>query len=295
MSPKNILEIFNAVNDSIQFSLEVPEKGEALNFLDLAITIEDKKIDYGWYSKPCHSDNSLQSDSWLPRHMKINFLCNYVRNVAEKCSSAANRKIAFQKLKSRLAKNGYKNFDPEKLSMSANTRKKDCENQVFFKLDFINDRHRKRINNVLSKYNWNIQLVTQPAKNLKQCFKLQNKNFHDNCDICKIIAPKFNCQNRFLVYKFTCKECNAFYIGQTSRPFKIRFNEHDRSINKKDQSSALSDHATKAHSNKPFKISDFDLQILRKCHTPLEARLIEARMITTHRPNLNRKYEMTIF
>ena len=106
------------------------------------------------------------------------------------------------------------------------------------------------------------------------------------------MPDKLNCQDRFLVYKFTCTLCNGFYIGQTCRPFKLRFYEHKRSMSQNNLTSALADHAKKVHSTKPMNISFFDLQILSRCHTPPQTRLTEARLISSHRPDLNRKHEL---
>ena len=107
------------------------------------------------------------------------------------------------------------------------------------------------------------------------------------------MTGNFHCKDRFIVYQFSCVLCNEFYIGQTCRPFKLRFNEHKRNIAQNSLNSALAEHALKVHVNRGLTISDFDLKILRRCRTPLEARLTEARLISIHRPQLNRKHEMT--
>ena len=96
-----------------------------------------------------------------------------------------------------------------------------------------------------------IQTAFVPSKNLTQCFKNEKTSLkHENCDICAKMPDKFNCQDRYLVYKFTCALFDDFYIGQTCRPFKLRFNEHKRGIGQNNIASALSDHAQKAVSDK---------------------------------------------
>ena len=44
---KKIHEVFNKINDSIQFTLEVPDKDQFLSFLDIEIRIQNK-IQYKW-------------------------------------------------------------------------------------------------------------------------------------------------------------------------------------------------------------------------------------------------------
>ena len=117
------------------------------------------------------------------------------------------------------------------------------------------------------------------------------KEKHENCKICQHLPNKFSCEDRFLVYKFTCKYCSHFYIGETSRPFTFRYKEHERSINQKNLTSALAEHVHGVHSNRPFFITDFDIDILHRRRAPVETRLAEARAIKVHKPQLNRKHE----
>ena len=67
--------------------------------------------------------------------------------------------------------------------------------------------------------------------------------------------------------------------------------EHERSINQRNLTTALSEHAHKVHNNRPFQITDFDLEILRRCRAPVEARLAEARAISNQNPQLNRRHK----
>lgn len=51
-------------------------------------------------------------------------------------------------------------------------------------------------------------------------------------EICAELPNKFSCSDRYAVCKFTCMACIEFYIGQTSRTFKVRFKEHRMSTEK---------------------------------------------------------------
>ena len=134
-------------------------------------------------------------------------------------------------------------------------------------------------------------MVCKLLQYLKDSLKKKKKiEKHLNCDICSHLPDRFSCSDRFLVYKFTCKYCNDFYIGETSRPFKCRYKEHNRSLNFNDEKSALSCHAKVMHSSLIFTIKSFDLDILSRWRTPVETRLAEARAIDHLRPQLNRKF-----
>jgi len=49
--------------------------------------------------------------------------------------------------------------------------------------------------------------------------------------------------NNNIVYKICCKNCDAFYVGQTKRQLKMRINEHVKNINlKESKHSVIIDH-----------------------------------------------------
>ena len=161
-------------------------------------------------------------------------------------------------------------------------------------MDFKSDRPNRCINNILKKYDFLIQLVNKLGKTVKTALKEKRDRVkHQNCIICNILPDNFMCNDRFVVYKFTCRICNECYIGETCRPFNCRFSEHKRSLNKNDDKSALSNHFKVVHERLSANISDFDLQIVKKCSNPVETRLAEARAISTYRPALNRRHEKT--
>ena len=90
----------------------------------------------------------------------------------------------------------------------------------------------------------------------------------NNCEICESLPDQYDCTDRFLVYQFTCKVCNEFYIGQTNRPFKQRFLEHKKAILKRQKTSALAEHL---HNGLPnSSIIDFKLDILARCRDALD-------------------------
>jgi hypothetical protein len=49
------------------------------------------------------------------------------------------------------------------------------------------------------------------------------------------------------VYKLTCPDCNKAYIGQTGRPFAIRFREHSRDYSHTHHKSKFAQHLLDLH------------------------------------------------
>ena len=287
--PQTVLKKFNSMNENIKFTLELPEKNKALNFLDISIEIRENTIDHFWFQKPSHSQNSLRADSFIPNHVKTNFVSNYVKNVESKCSNNERKDAARLQLAQKLKKNGYSKIKTNKKT----SHKKKEHNATTFTLDFISDRCNRKINKILEKYDFKIRVASKPAKYLKHCIgggKSVKK--HENCEICSKLPDHYRCDDKYLVYKFTCTLCNEFYIGETCRPIKFRYSEHQRSINKKNKTSALAEHLTNKHGEVKATIQDFDLNIIKKCANPLATRLSEAAAIDRYRPSLNRKHEL---
>ena len=287
---KMIVNVFNSIDKNIQFTVEVPEN-QILNFLDISILVEKNTIRYWWYVKEMHSGVSLRHDSCVPNHVKSNHVNNSINRVKNRCKFEEDFEKSMLKLENRLKKNGF-TTNGKRIGRKVNHAKnKSCK--TFIKIKFTNDKTVRKIRNLIKKYKLSINLVSAPNKTLYQCLK--NKHFaskHSDCVICDALPQYYTCSDRFLVYKFTCRSCPKFYIGQTCRPFKQRFYEHRRAIASGSSMSALAEHV---HERNDLTILDFDLDILEKCGDPLETRLAEARWINTLKPALNRKHELTVF
>ena len=138
-------------------------------------------------------------------------------------------------------------------------------------------------------------MVNKNGKCLAHCFSdFIKRPKHDKCDICNLLPNRYQCDDKFVVYKFTCNSCQKFYIGQTCRPFYLRYNEHKRSLVAGNNQSALSEHSVKEHNNQ-LSISDFNIEIMNKFRTPVETRISEAKFITEFNPPLNRREEFTLW
>ena len=288
-----ILETFNSINSSIQFTLEVPKTSEPINFLDISIFIVENSIRHTWYSKNSHSEITLKPDTWLPKHVKFNFVKNSVRQVADRCSDTEMKSLALNKLNNRLSKNGFTSVNFEKiLNSKRKPRPAKSDNVIFLKTLFINDRFTKKVNNILKKYNFPVKVVSKPNSKLSHCFNNRKIDKHDHCSLCDSLPNKYCCDVRYVVYKATCNLCNKFYIGETCRPLYLRLNEHRRCIKNRDRNSALADHILNEHSGVNLTFDDFRLHIISKFSNPVETRIGEARSITTLKPEINRKEEM---
>ena len=288
--PKNdvslpkILHTFNSINDNIQFTLDVP-KNNFLNFLDVSIAI-NKKLSYKWFSKECHSGISLQKDSWLPSYVK-----NSMKYVSDRCSSRDELETSIPLMKHRLNSNGFYNTNCKIKDSKSNS--KNGEKFVNLSLDFVNDKFCRKMKTLTNKFKLPIRITSKPGKVLANIPKRCSPTNACHCNVCSAVGPRFTCNDKYIVYNFNCKICNKNYIGQTCRPLKHRYAEHQRSLKNPDQRSALSEHVNKDHSNlTDVQIKNFDLSILSKQRNSVHTKLSESRHIAKNKPLLNRKHEM---
>ena len=297
---KQILDVFNSINKNIQFTGEIPEPNNPLNFLDISIKIEGNKIHYEWYRKACHSEILLKEESHIPTHMKNNFITNTIKKIEKNCSTEESTKTKIKEFKNLLKSNGYSDTTLEEIRKKteriSNSKKykKQGANKTPLIMNFINDKTSRKINQLIHKYDLDVQLISKPGPNLQQILNKQqaSKQLHQNCDICKRLQKKYNCEQRFVVYEFRCKLCNKCYIGQTARPFYFRYREHQYSINKSNDNSALSQHLITEHASTDKTINNFYLSFLELYRTPVDCKLGEAMWIRTRQPTLNRKEEL---
>ena len=158
--------------------------------------IKSGEVLYSWYSKPNHSLNSLKSDSFVPNHVKKNFVENYANRVDSRCSTVALKRAASQQLRKRLERNGFKNIPS--LTKAKNKPKRDKDNAVLLELEFVSDRCNRKINKIVEKYDFKIKIASKPAKQLKHCFGGRpDIKKHEHCDICNSLPDRFRREEKF--------------------------------------------------------------------------------------------------
>lgn len=285
-----ILNTFNSINDNIQFTVEIPTT-DNLNFLDISISVS-KKLTYKWYSKPCHSNISLRKDSWLPNYVKHNFVKSSLDYVVTRCSDQSENSI--QIMRNRLIDNGFRSRDfyHKNKNKTHNAKNNSITSMPTLSLGFVGESFVRKINKIKNKYDIPVRITSKPGRKLATALQQRNVN-KCTCDICNNINPKYNCKSKHIVYDFECKLCNQNYIGQTCRPFHVRYKEHERSLKNEDKKSALSDHSLKYHRDRVMTINDFSYSILDQQQTAITTRVAESRCIATNKPQINRRQEVT--
>ena len=115
------------------------------------------------------------------------------------------------------------------------------------------------------------------------------------CNICKQLDGSDSCTDRFVVYKYTRKTCGAFYVGKTARMFIKRHKEHQRAIQNKSLTSALSDHIMVTHRREdvPQDIGTYTVSFVSNQKNTRDTAFMEALTISQQNLNkINRRHEL---
>ena len=188
--------MFNSVDLNIKFTLEIPSGGR-LNFLDLTVWVEGNGILYERYKKEIDSGNSLKQNSWLPNHVKTNFIRQSFASVHARCAPSLSEDMKDRQIKEckvALTTNGFSHIEVNKaLSKTNNFKLNNKKNFPVLKLPFVSDSLTRQINACIKKHNLNVRLVNTGNKKLRHVFKPRTVSKHVDCNVCNKLPEAFNC------------------------------------------------------------------------------------------------------
>jgi len=234
-----ILNKFNNYHHRLQFTLEI-EDNRSLNFLDVTLIIKNNRIITDWYKKTTCSGRYLSYYSNHPTSHKIGIIYNLVDRAIKLSHPSFHKKNLELVIKS-LLDNGY----PLNLIFNKiNIRLKKLfiqRRETPTNLDNNNPKNEKKIL-VFPYVNPLTKFITANLDNSKVIigYRCLNK-LSQFVKVHKDIDLTLNRSN--VIYKISCKNCEATYVGQTKRQLKTRAKEHKNNI-KLEQSklSVISEH-----------------------------------------------------
>ena len=234
-----LLNSFNAVHPRLNFTIEVG--GDKINFLDTTILIYDNKIKFDWFHKPTFSGRYLNFLSQHPLSQKRGVIMGMVdkafflshpefhqKNLELIINILLNNDypldFIFKTIKTRL----------KYLIYNGNATLKDSTNDSesehvknWFTIPFIDSVSNKfrgitmDINSRLAFYSLN---------KLSMFIRVHKDPLQDS-------------SKRNVVYKISCNDCNASYVGQTGRQLNTRILEHRQHIRRNTTTnSVITDH-----------------------------------------------------
>lgn len=234
-----VLGIFNSFHPRLQFTLEEGVDNK-LNFLDVTIIVNNNLIEFDWYHKPTFSGRYLNYKSNHPLCHKRGTIVGLVDR-AFLLSHPRFHQKNFELIVGVLLDNGYPLFyifhvirERLKLLLALNQTG----------LEPNEDHSEKRPSSYFT-----IPYIPTFSEQFKRVLRNHDtgvsyfglNKLRNFVKVHKDIMPKDSCNN--VVYKVSCNDCDASYVGQTGRQLKKRISEHRNHIRRNtSQPSVITNH-----------------------------------------------------
>lgn len=248
----------NSRHHNMKFTSELEEL-DLLPFLDIKVIRAIGQFTTSVYRKPTFSGVYTNYSSFLPEIYKSGLIRTLLFRLYTICSDWQLIHQEIEHLRTVMRRNAY----PDRLIDSVihrflaylfapkdrpDLRAKDCKTfQIYLPfLGSVSSRTEKAITKAFQQFipNCRIRIITTATTRLRTLFSFKDK------------IPKYLSSR--VVYKFTCGNCKATYIGKTKRHSKTRYCEHfgisdltGKTV-KTIKQSAISDHRKTCHSRINF-------------------------------------------
>ena len=178
-------------------------------------------------------------------------------------------------------------------------RKKPLRNSKddgYLTLPFVNDAIVAKVNKVIRKSKFNVKVSWRNENKLKNLLvKSAISPVHcpagsRRCRCCEN-GLRDRCTEKNVVYKIHCNLCSdVFYIGETKRPVRLRFNEHVNDAINRTPDTPLGDHFRGAHSSLVLDRTSslpLNVSILARARDYPDRKILESLCIRDKKPCLN--------
>ena len=285
------LQYMNNQHPNITFTME-NEHNRKLPFLDVLVDRGDNKFNTSVYRKPTFSGQGLSFFSHCSVKFKINCIKALLHRAYNICSTYMSLDREFNFLKQYFHNNGYsKDIVERSISKFLNSKFNPLDKQqndltnLFFVFPYFGKQSEKLKSDILKLFN---KYFT-------------NHQFHIILTNNFTIGSLFNYKDRLnkgmtasAIYKWSCPNCRAHYIGSSSRNLYVRAAEHaglsyrtGQPLSSPPQSS-IRDHAVICNSIQYINSDHF--QIIGTSKNTTELRILESIFIKRENPPLNNTF-----
>ena len=300
----NLLDYFiflNTIHPTIKFTIEHSGDTGELAFLDSKIVISASgNYSSELYVKPMASPVIINFHSALPMRTKKNTVRSQMLRAIRLSSPGLPRARSLKTMEDLFIKNGYPPHLVQRLKNETLRRKNNdtyTKNEpppVNLALPFIDDALCHKIEGIIKASRLNVRVAWRGGPNLKQ--KLV-RSAHlptpcpgggRTCNCCEA-GLRGRCHTKNVVYRMDCKLCQkdeSFYIGETRRSVRLRYNEHIRDAKNKRLDTPLGLHQTQ-HPGVQLDSSNVGIQILHVCKDGPDRKIWESMFIRDLEPTLN--------
>ena len=254
----------NSIWPTMRFTTEKQNSDGKLSFLDTIVTLrqthEGVLLEHELFQKETHSGMYLNYESHCSQQTKWNIVREEARRAIRSCSSLDLAWKHLEKFRRDFIHSGY---PPQKTALviqrevevyrngptNAEERPKQSYDYIL-KVPYVDEKTTRELKRAVKDTGFNIRLVTTPGEAvgniIKSAQKRRNTSQLPECH-CALHARDINCNQKFSVYKATCRQCGELYVGASSRPIKHRLNEHEASVRLATGCSSLDDHIREKH------------------------------------------------
>ena len=238
--------------------------------------------------------------SALPMSTKKNTVRSQMLRAIRVSSPGLPRARSLQIIEDLFIKNGYpphlvKRLRAETLRgrPSGSTRSEPSPSPVYLALPFIDDALCRRVEGIIKASHLNVRVAWRGGPNIKHHLV---RSAHcpvpcpgggKQCGCCAA-GLRGKCHQKNVVYRMDCQLCpqNAsFYVGETRRSVRLRYNEHIRDAkNKTDTPFGLHQ---RQHPSVQLNSSNVSIQILHVCKDGPDRKIWESLYIRELKPPLN--------
>ena len=222
---EGFLAVINSLAPTIKFTVE-KESNKTLPFLDILIYREENCLKFSVYRKPTNNLSYVHFFSGHSKNVKISVFSTMYLRALRICSPE---------------------FIDEEFSTIQNVGKNLCYPKYFLE-DCLNSAKRTFYGRISREKEHNMNVLSLPYhKNFVQISPLLKKlnistvfNFKNNLKNYLIKNSPKNTNN--VIYHIPCKNCNSFYLGQTSKKLEDRVSQHRSDISKGNTKNGLAVH-----------------------------------------------------
>ena len=220
----SFLQYLNSQHPNINFTAE-RAIDNSLPFLDLAVSWENNSFTTNVYRKPTFTGLGTNFNSYIYSKFKINAIKTLIHRAFHLSSTYAGFHSEIEYLKQFFNKNGYPNYLIDRhISLFLN--------KIFEPKIKPVTVPKKSMYVSLPFYGSNSETIYNSLfKQLSACYP--HINFTTILKTHMTIGKYFQFKDRLppelcssVIYKYTCRSCNALYIGSTGRRSVERFSEH---------------------------------------------------------------------
>ena len=277
----------NSQHRNIKFTVE-KEKDSTLSFLDVNASKVNDSFETSVFRKKTFTGLGMNYESAVDNSYKRNLIGCLVMRAYRICSNYFDFTKELDLLKKYFLANGF----PLKF-IERNIREK--LNQIFIKNDPITSVSPKLFYLKIPYYS---SYSYKMKRNLVQLFKKYYPQIHLRVILTNTntIGSMFKFKDQLhanlcseIVYKYSCGDCDATYVGKSQRHLKTRISEH------KGVSVRTGQHLTKpAFSNirnhaweKDHRILEDNFKVICKTSSNTDLLILENLTIHQHKPSLN--------